>query len=203
MEYRYPITMYCVTKIHILKFHVMQIRTFGGKRKTDHLIPWHCSANAVLLYFIWELFMIYLTLSFQRGWNYDFYFNSGMHWFIKHLWNSVYVLGTLLDARDTMMTKRCLISGLIEAYRPLEKTGIKGRLTIYIKVLWQGKYRVLWTQLWFYLRERASWNAYLEKVLFKLRLKGNLEIRVGKKCSGRGKGAGCVKCEITAFPESS
>lgn len=30
-------------------------------------------------------------------------------------------------------------------------------------------------------REWTSWNVYLEKVLFKLRLKGNLEIRVRKK----------------------
>lgn len=132
MKYRYPITIYCVTKIHILKFHVMQIRTFGSKRKTEHLIPWHWSTNVVLLYFIWELFMIHLFLSFQRDWNYVFHFNSGVHWFIKHFWNSVYVLGTLLDARDTMINKMCLISGLIEACRLLEKTGIKGRFTISI-----------------------------------------------------------------------
>lgn len=59
------------------------------------------SANVALLCLIWELFLIYLALSSQRSWNYDFFLHPGMHWFIKHLLAPVFASGTLLDARDT------------------------------------------------------------------------------------------------------
>lgn len=81
-----------------------------------------------------------------------------------------------------------LIPGLTEAYRLLEKTDIKGRLTIlyYSTVAReiQGAGSTAWDP-----KEWASWDTHLKEVLCRLRLEGNLGIREKKRVRMRERGA--------------
>ena len=80
------------------------------------------------------------------------------------------------------------------------RQALKESSPFYPEVLCQGMCRGLWALLG--ARERASRNAHLEEALFKLRFEGNRNLGEKQKRSSWGKGTGCVKREIAAFPGS-
>lgn len=137
-----------------------QVRTFGGERKLSIWCPVIVQQMCYSTLFE-NCFWCVLLFPPKKVGNDDAYFPSLIHQtFIKF-----YLHVRHLDARDTVVNGMCLIPGLTEAHRLLQKTVIKWGLTICIKVLWQGStgcYEHNWGLRRKGIRECPSWGSAVQ-----------------------------------------